>query len=121
MIQHSEPTKRGDRLRLAFPAGFLAALTLVGALWVRTAATPTGRDPIPLPSSKMLLETPGTPQPTNSFPVTIALSPNGRYLALLNNGRGTAASGFQQSIALFDLRTHQLIDNPDPRLKVNAH
>jgi len=121
VIQDSERAKRGGGARLALPAGFLAALTLVGAVWVRTTATRTGRDPIPLPSSKMLLETPGAPQPTNSFPVTIALSPNGRYLALLNNGRGTAASGFQQSIALFDLRTHQLIDNPDPRLKVNAH
>ena len=68
----------------------------------------------------MLLDPPGAPQPTNSFPVTMALSPNGRFLALLNNGRGTAESGFQQSIALFDLQSHQLVDNPDPRFKVNA-
>jgi DNA-binding beta-propeller fold protein YncE len=120
MIQEKERVKRGDRLRLAFPAAFLAGLTLFGALWVRTTASPAGRQPILLPSSKLLLETPGAPQTTNSFPVTIALSPNGRFLALLNNGRGTAESGFQQSIALFDLQTHQLIDNPDPRFKVNA-
>ena len=121
MTQGSETLKHSGRLRLALPAGFLAGLALVGALWVRSTASPTGRQPIFLPSSKMLLETPGAPQPTNSFPVTIALSPNGRYLALLNNGRGTSESGFQQSIALFDFQTNQLIDNPDPRLKVNAH
>jgi YVTN family beta-propeller protein len=120
MIQESKRVKPVGRLRLAFPAGFLAGLILVGALWVRTTAGPAGRQPILLPSSKMLLETPGAPQTTNSFPVTIALSPNGRYLALLNNGRGTAESGFQQSIALFDLQNHQLIDNPDPRFKVHA-
>jgi YVTN family beta-propeller protein len=120
MIQDRKRVKRGGRLRLAFPVGFLAGLTLFGALWVRTTASPAGRQPILLPSSKLLLETPGAPQTTNSFPVTIALSPNGRFLALLNNGRGTAESGFQQSIALFDLQTHQLIDNPDPRFKVHA-
>ncbi len=120
VIQERKRVKRDGRLRLAFPVGFLVGLTLFGALWVRTTASPAGRQPILLPSSKLLLETPGAPQTTNSFPVTIALSPNGRFLALLNNGRGTAESGFQQSIALFDLQTHQLIDNPDPRFKVHA-
>jgi len=120
VIQDSKLAKRGGRLRLTLPAGFLAGLTLVGALWVGTTANPAGRQPIPLPSSKMLLETPGGPQPTNSFPVSIALSPNGRFLALLNNGRGTAESGFQQSVALFDLQTRQLTDNPDPRFRVHA-
>jgi YVTN family beta-propeller protein len=105
---------------LVFPVRFLACATLVAALSVRTTASLAGRHLILLPSSKLLLETPGAPQPTNSFPVTIAMSPNGRYLALLNNGRGTAESGFQQSVALFDLQTRQLIDNPDPRLKVRA-
>jgi DNA-binding beta-propeller fold protein YncE len=63
---------------------------------------------------------PGQPQPTNSFPTAVALSPDGRYLALLNNGRGTAESGYQQSISVLDLHTNRLSDFPDPRLKVNA-
>jgi DNA-binding beta-propeller fold protein YncE len=117
VIQDSKSVRRSG---FALPAGFVAGLTLVGAVLVRPTASPAGRQMIPLPSSKLLLETPGAPQPTNSFPVTIALSPNGRFLALLNNGRGTAESGFQQSIALFDLQSGQLIDNPDPRLKVHA-
>jgi YVTN family beta-propeller protein len=120
LIQGNNPIKNRDRTRLAIPVGFLACLTLVGALWVQATARPAGRPLILLPSSKLLLETPGSPQATNSFPVTIAVSPNGRYLALLNNGRGTAESGFQQSIAVFDLQSHQLVDNPDPRFKVNA-
>ena len=76
---------------------------------------------VPLPSSKLLFNPiPGEPQSTNSFPTAVALSPDGRYLALLNNGRGTAESGYQQSIAVLDLQTNRLSDYPDPRFKVYA-
>ena len=76
---------------------------------------------INLPTSKQLQESIiGQPQRTNSFPTVLALSPDGKYLALLNNGRGTAESDYQQSIAILDLATNQLRDFPDPRLKVNA-
>ncbi len=54
-----------------------------------------------LPTSKTVIKpTPGAPQRTNGFPETIALSPDGRYAALLNNGFGTAESGMKQSIAI---------------------
>lgn len=67
-----------------------------------------------LPSGKVLLSPVlGQPQRTNSFPTALALSPDGRYLAILNNGYGTAESGGQQSIALLDLQTNQLADYPD--------
>ncbi len=62
----------------------------------------------------------GQPQRTNSFPTAVAMSPDGQYLALLNNGRGTAESNYDQSIAILDLGSNQLHDFPDPRLKVNA-
>lgn len=82
--------------------------------------TPLNRT-VHLPSSKVLLNPlPGRPQPTNSFPTALALSPDGRYLALLNNGRGTEESGYQQSIAILDLQTNQLSDYPDSRLRVDA-
>src|SRR6202022_2855632 len=55
------------------------------------------------------------------FPETIALSPNGRYAALLNNGFGTAESGMKQSIAILDLQTNQVTDFPDDRLDQEAH
>jgi YVTN family beta-propeller protein len=76
---------------------------------------------IRLPSSKLLpLPAPGGPRPTNSFPTAVALSPDGKYLAILNNGYGTAESKFQQSIALLDLASNQLRDFPDPRLALHA-
>src|SRR5215475_2981275 len=72
---------------------------------------------IPLPTSKQLQEpVPGSPHHTNSLPVTMALSPDGKYLALLNSGYGSAESKYQQSIAILDLATNQLRDFPDSRL-----
>src|SRR5690348_17618917 len=68
------------------------------------------RRSINLPSSKALyVPAPGHPQPTNSFPTAVALSPSGRYLAILNNGYGTEQSDFQQSSAIVDLSTHKVV------------
>jgi hypothetical protein len=64
---------------------------------------------IPLPTSKLLDDTiPGRIGFLNSFPAAIALSPDGRYAAVLNNGYGTAESQARQSIAVLDLSTFQL-------------
>jgi DNA-binding beta-propeller fold protein YncE len=119
-VQGGEHVKGNKRRGLVVPAGLLGGLTLLGALCMRDTGRPAGKQPNFLPSSKMLLDPPGAPQPTNSFPVTIVQSPDGRYLALLNNGWGTAESGFQQSIAIVDLQADQIIDNPDPRFKMQA-
>ena len=80
---------------------------------------------INLPTSKTLtLPVSGFVARTNSYPATIALSPDGRYAALLNQGYGTEQSGVRQSIAILDLSNNQLRDFPDERLrgdeKVNA-
>ena len=78
--------------------------------------------PIPLSTGKMLLAPiPGEPQKTNSFPAAITLSPDGRYVALLNNGYGTEESGFDESIAVLDTQTGRLSDYPDQRLDHRAH
>src|ERR1700730_474236 len=75
-----------------------------------------------LPSSKTVIKpTPGAPQRTNGFPETIALSPDGRYAALLNNGYGTTESGMKQSIAILDLQRNQVTDFPEDRLAEDAH
>jgi hypothetical protein len=75
-----------------------------------------------LPTGKAVIKpTPGAPQRTNGFPETIALSPDGRYAALLNNGFGTAESGMKQSIAIMDLHTNQVADFPEDRLGEEAH
>jgi DNA-binding beta-propeller fold protein YncE len=72
---------------------------------------------INLPSSKSLtLPVPGYLARTNSFPATIAVSPDGRYAALLNQGYGTQETGARQSIAILDLGNNQLRDFPDGRL-----
>jgi DNA-binding beta-propeller fold protein YncE len=72
---------------------------------------------INLPTGKNLtLPVPGYLARTNSFPATIALSPDGRYAALLNQGYGTQEAGARQSIAILDLSNNQLQDFPDDRL-----
>ncbi len=77
---------------------------------------------IQLPTSKNLtLPVPGYLTRTNSFPATIAVSPDGRYAALLNMGYGTLESGGRQSIAILDLGNNHLRDFPDDRLSEDAH
>jgi DNA-binding beta-propeller fold protein YncE len=77
---------------------------------------------ISLPTSKILtIPAPGRIGSTNSFPATIAISPDGHYAALLNNGYGTQETLAMQSIAVLDLKTNQLSDYPDKRFGEEAH
>ena len=77
---------------------------------------------IPLPTSKVLnTPSPGRIGAVNSFPAKIALSPDGRYAALLNNGYGTQQTQAHQSITILDLTTNQLSDFPDARLSDTSH
>ncbi len=77
---------------------------------------------ISLPTSKTLtIPAPGRIGSTNSFPATIAISPDGRYAALLNDGYGTQETVATQSIAVLDLKTNQISDYPDKRFGEEAH
>jgi DNA-binding beta-propeller fold protein YncE len=77
---------------------------------------------ISLPTSKTLsTPAPGRIGSTNSFPGAIALSPDGQYAALLNDGYGTQETLATQSIAVLDLKTNQLSDFPDKRFGEEAH
>ncbi len=69
----------------------------------------------------MTTPAPGRIGSTNSFPATIAISPDGRYAALLNDGYGTQETLATQSIAVLDLKTNQLADFPDKRFGDDAH
>ena len=90
-------------------------LTLLVVFLVARAADRSRR--INLPTSKTLtLPVPGYLARTNSFPATIALSPDDRFAALLNQGYGTQESGARQSIAILDLSNNELHDFPDDRL-----
>jgi DNA-binding beta-propeller fold protein YncE len=96
----------------------ISALTLAAFLIVLVIARAVDHSRrINLPTSKTLtLPVPGYLARTNSFPATIALSPDGRYAALLNQGYGTQETGARQSIAILDLSNNQLRDFPDDRL-----
>jgi DNA-binding beta-propeller fold protein YncE len=101
-------------------------LILLTALLALPVALPAQQQPaassIQLPTSKTLtVPTPGRIGSTNSFPATIAISPDGRYAALLNNGYGTQETLAMQSIAVLDLKTNQLSDYPDKRFGEEAH
>ena len=88
----------------------------------QTPSTPTERPPVNLPTSKMLtVPSPGKIGSTNSFPATIALSPDGHYAALLNDGYGTQESMAHQSIAILDLSNNHLADYPDARLSDESY
>jgi DNA-binding beta-propeller fold protein YncE len=97
------------------------------AVWLSAlpvlAQTPSeDRPAIMLPSSKMLtVPTPGRVGSTNSFPATMALSPNGHYVALLNDGYGTQETLAHQSISVLDLRSNRIVEYPDARLSDEAH
>ena len=72
--------------------------------------------PINLPSSKQILApVPGHPQLLNSLPMAMAVSPDGRYIAIVNAGYGTFESRYMQSIAVVDTATGKLTDFPDDR------
>ncbi len=90
----------------------------------RTAATalPAQQDQvllrqIPLPTSKRLIgPSPGVIGQLNGFTPTIALSPDKRYAALLNDGYGTQRNHAHESIAILDLSDNRLAEFPEERL-----
>jgi DNA-binding beta-propeller fold protein YncE len=76
---------------------------------------------IDLPSSKQLFEpVPGNPRRLNSLPMSIAVSPDARYVVTVNAGYGTFESGYKQSLAVLDTRTGNLQDFPDDRTVIGA-
>jgi DNA-binding beta-propeller fold protein YncE len=98
---------------------FVAVLLVHVGLFAQNDSKPSD---ISLPTTKrLLLPMPGRLGPINSFPVTIALSPDKHYAALLNDGYGTQAALARQSIAILGLATNQLTDFPDERLPESAH
>ena len=90
----------------------------LAGLWAQEKMAP---QEAALPTSKLLLTpAPGEPRRTNSLPLAATLSPDRRYLAILNDGYGTEDSGYNQSIAVLDLDTNELSDYPDARLGQHA-
>src|SRR6266702_8451345 len=81
----------------------------------------TSAQTIDLPTSKQLIEeVPGHPQKLNSLPMSMAVSPDGRYVVTVNAGWGTFESNYMQSLAVMDTRTGTVADFPDGRTPVDA-
>jgi hypothetical protein len=91
------------------------AVILLAAICAGQSTSPTQ-----LPNGRLLATVPGRPRPTNSLPSAAAVSPDQRYVALLNAGYGTYDSEERQSIAIFDRQSNQLTDFPDERLGQKA-
>jgi DNA-binding beta-propeller fold protein YncE len=71
---------------------------------------------IDLPTSKRIVGlVPGDPQRTNSLPVSMAVSPDGRYVVTVNGGWGTVESGYAQSLTVMNTQTGKVADFPDFR------
>ena len=74
---------------------------------------------VDLPTSKQLVgEIPGHPQRINSLPMSMAVSPDGRYVVTVDAGYGTRESKFEQSLSVLDTRVGTLQDFPDDRTAV---
>jgi DNA-binding beta-propeller fold protein YncE len=109
-------------VKLRFYVGVSSVIVMAGALLFGGGQSGGERSANWLPSGKVLLNpVPGRPQRTNSFPTAVALSPDGRYLVILNNGYGTQKSDYQQSLAVLDLESNRMADYPDSRLGKGAH
>ena len=76
---------------------------------------------IDLPTSKQIVRpVPGGPQRLNSLPMSMAVSPDGRYVVTVNAGYGTYESNYMQSLAVLDTTTGVVTDFPDDRTLVKA-
>src|SRR3984957_20985807 len=73
------------------------------------------------PTNKQIVRpVPGSPQRVNSLPMSMAVSPDGRYVVTVNAGYGTFESNYMQSLAVMDTRTGAVADFPDDRTSLRA-
>jgi DNA-binding beta-propeller fold protein YncE len=101
-------------IRLVLPRSVaLSALLL-------TTFGPVLAQEIDLPSSKTLGAVPGEPRRINSLPMSMAVSPDKRYVVTVNAGYGTFESQYKQSIAVMDTQTGTVVDYPDARTPERA-
>ena len=71
---------------------------------------------IDLPSSKQITGVvPGAPRQLSSTPVSMAVSPDQRWVVTVNGGYGSFEGGYMQSLAVLDTRTGSVVDYPDAR------
>jgi DNA-binding beta-propeller fold protein YncE len=100
----------------------LALLVSVATLTLLVAQNQRAPRQVSLPTSKVLtVPSPGVLGSLNGFAAAIAVSPDGRYAAILNDGYGSQQNQAHQSIAILDLSSNHLADFPEERLSEEAH
>ena len=93
-----------------------SALVLVAGVLLMSGAESDIAQTINLSTSKQLIEpVPGNPQRLNSEPISMAVSPDGRYVVTVNAGYGTYESKYEQSLAVYDTQSGKVTDFPDDR------
>jgi DNA-binding beta-propeller fold protein YncE len=92
------------------PRVVMMVLGLLGCLGDGFAAGQS----IDLPTSKQIVRpVPGSPQRLNGLPMSMAVSPDGRYVVTVNAGYGTFESKYMQSLAVMDTQMGTVLDFPD--------
>jgi DNA-binding beta-propeller fold protein YncE len=102
--------RRSWVLRCRVPVAAIVILLVPSGIQAQ-GTTPT----LNLPSSKQMGTVPGNPQRLNSLPISIAVSPDRRYVVTVNAGYGTFESRYDQSLAVMDTQTGSVTDFPDDR------
>ena len=93
-----------------------SAVFFVAGVFLMTGAQFNVAQTINLPTSKQLIEpVPGNPQRLNSEPISMAVSPDARYVVTVNAGYGTYESKYEQSLAVYDTQPGTVTAFPDAR------
>ena len=104
--------------RVGYAVALLFSIALLRLLMAQSQKEPRQ---VSLPTGKSLtVPSPGVLGPLNGFAAAMAVSPDGRYAAILNDGYGTQQNQAHQSIAILDLSTNQITDFPEGRLPEEA-
>jgi DNA-binding beta-propeller fold protein YncE len=114
-------TRMGDRAMasLSGKREALGVILAVGLGWT-CAMAQEKFGVVDLPSSKQLSPVPGNPRRLNSLPISMAVSPDKRYVVTVNAGYGTVESKYLQSLAVMDTRTGKVMDFPDDRTNASG-
>ncbi len=98
-----------------------SALLLVIQVSSPLRAQENAHEAVNLPTSKQLLvPAPGDPRRVNSLPISLAASPDGKWVVALNAGYGTAESDYMQSLSVLNTSTGEVQDVPDASVSLHA-
>ncbi|MCL2661067.1 MAG: lactonase family protein, partial [Acidobacteriaceae bacterium] len=93
---------------------FRAIATAVVCAWAASVHAQS----IDLPTGKQIVRpVPGGPERLNSLPISMAVSPDRRFVVTVNAGYGTYESKYMQSLAVMDTETGKITDFPDDRTR----